>query len=468
MQHKHTLHKKRFQQHKIYRKKRDSNIIQIVAPLMISVLFIIALSLFTQESEKRGVIDPLPQQHNAATDASATSAERQAVTDQAVQSAPQGGDAATYSLHVTVTDGTFTQSGRIVLHEHPEWLHTEKKLWTETTVINEQALAESLARDGIPGIRFVQNSTILSMETDKQKVLRATTTGIAHAGFQLDAAALAGDIAEAFAKNNQSISIQAPYTQPTVTMTDASGATKTLTLLATGYSDFAGSVPARTANVHKAIEERIRSIVVKKGDVFSLIPALDAPITVEKGWQEALGLFGGGAALTPGAGICQSATTLYRAALLAGLPIVEKKNHSLFVDHYEPLGIGLDATIFPYDVNGKNTAVNLRFKNDTPDDLYIQSHIEGDTVLVQLFGADDGRKALLEGPYFSISKNRPKGEIRPLSNHEIGWVRTINRADGTQVKQPIIATYAKPVWHSMMKKYEDARGMALLVPNNYQ
>ena len=125
-----------------------------------------------------------------------------------------------------------------------------------------------------------------------------------------------------------------------------------------------------------------------------------------------------------------------------------------------------DATIFPYDVNGKNTAVNLRFKNDTPDDLYIQSHIEGDTVLVQLFGADDGRKALLEGPYFSISKTVRKVKSVP-SNHEIGWVRTITRADGTQVKQPIIATYAKPVWVPDDEKYEDARGMAF-VPNNYQ
>lgn len=469
MSNKHYTHKKHFHYHKIYRKKRNIQSLSVIAPLMITVLFVLALSLATSASEKRGLLQPLNEVHNAAPAATPAIASSTESVMEKLEPAPitPSTDLTSLSLFVTVRDGSRTSTGMIAVKDHPEWIHTEKGMWSEKTSIDPKAVEQTIASNGIAGIPLVQNSEILSIETDKNKVLRPVTSRLAKAGFSLNATEVSTAITNALLKNESTLTINAPYVQPIVTMTAEDGTVKTLTLLTTGYSDFAGSAPGRTHNVYKAIEERIKSILVKKGETFSLIPALDAPITVAKGWEEDLGLFGGGAALTPGAGICQSATTLYRAALLAGLPIVERRNHSLDVDHYEPYGRGLDATVFPFDIAGKNTAVNLRFKNDTPDDLYIQSYIEGNTVLVQLFGIDDGRKSLLEGPYFSISKNRPKGEIRALNNREIGWVQTITRADGTSTKKPIISTYAKPIWHSQMLKYVDAKGMELMVPDNY-
>jgi vancomycin resistance protein YoaR len=196
-------------------------------------------------------------------------------------------------------------------------------------------------------------------------------------------------------------------------------------------------------------------VVVPNGTIYSHVAMIDAPITLAKGWKEDLGLFGGGAALTPGAGICQSSTTLYRAVLLAGLPIVEFKSHSLFVDHYEFFGIGLDATVFP----GTH---DFRFRNDTGDDLVIQAYINYPTVTLNIFGKPTGRTVKMKGPYFAGSKNRPAA-LPPLSTHQIGWVREITYPDGKVTDEKRISTYAKPLWHSLTKKYIGADGAKLLV-----
>ena len=56
-----------------------------------------------------------------------------------------------------------------------------------------------------------------------------------------------------------------------------------------------------------------------------------------------------------GGGICQVSTTLFNAAFFAGLEIVERKNHSIYIDHYPK---GRDATV---SAGGPN----MRFRNDT-------------------------------------------------------------------------------------------------------
>jgi len=80
---------------------------------------------------------------------------------------------------------------------------------------------------------------------------------------------------------------------------------------------------------------------------------------------------------------------------------------------------------------------------------------------VHLYGTDDGRTSTLDGPYFAASKDRPAG-LRALSHYEVGWVRTVTFADGMQKVQPIISTYAKPLWRSLVKKYDGVDGMKLV------
>lgn len=361
------------------------------------------------------------------------------------------------SIVLTFSGATKSATGILLLKDHPQWIQLKDGIWADSYVVDATAIQASLEKGEVNELPLRKDSQILSTEMDPKNVLRAKVTQVARAGFVIDTASAAKQIADAFMNGQTTLILSATYSDPVVTQEMPDGTMKTYELLSTGYSDFLGSTPGRFSNVHKAINERISTIVLKQGEVFSLVPALDAPITLQKGWKMDLGLFGGGAALTPGAGICQSATTLYRAALLAGLPIVEKANHSLFVDHYELYGIGLDATVFP-------GVHNLRFKNDTGNDIIIQAYTDDPTAIVHIFGTKDGRTSILKGPYFPNTPAAKHPNVRALGRNEIGWTRTVTMADGSSRIEPIIARYAKPYWHSLMVKYGDAKGMALMVP----
>ena len=83
-----------------------------------------------------------------------------------------------------------------------------------------------------------------------------------------------------------------------------------------------------------------------------------------------------------GGGLCQVATTVFRAAIAAGLPIAERKNHAYRVVYYEPAG--KDATIYL-------PKPDLKFTNDTGEHILIQSRIEGDELFFDFWGTKDGR-----------------------------------------------------------------------------
>mgnify|MGYP001184942133 CR=1 FL=1 len=94
------------------------------------------------------------------------------------------------------------------------------------------------------------------------------------------------------------------------------------------------------------------------------------------GWKEAPVILKG--KLTPGigGGICQVSSTLYNAALLAGLDIVERRNHSLAV-HYLPTG--LDATY-------AEGYINFKFRNSTGKQLLVRTVVQDKKLTIKLFG----------------------------------------------------------------------------------
>jgi len=94
-----------------------------------------------------------------------------------------------------------------------------------------------------------------------------------------------------------------------------------------------------------------------------------------------------------GGGLCQVSTTLFRAALEAGLPIIERQNHSYRVSYYEP-PVGLDATVYL-------PKPDLKFKNNTPGYILVQGYVEENNLTFELYGTKDGRVAKLEGPFTS-------------------------------------------------------------------
>ena len=163
-------------------------------------------------------------------------------------------------------------------------------------------------------------------------------------------------------------------------------------LIGEGKSSFSHSIPGRVFNVNLA-STRINSTVVPPGETFSFNSAV-GDISRASGYQSAYIISGGRTVLGDGGGVCQVSTTVFRAALNAGLPIVERKAHAYRVSYYEQDSkAGIDATVY-------NPTADLKFLNDTGNHILIQSKV--DTVNlkmeVNIYGTNDGRVASITEP----------------------------------------------------------------------
>ena len=119
----------------------------------------------------------------------------------------------------------------------------------------------------------------------------------------------------------------------------------------------------------------ISGAVILPGEVFDFNQAVGER-TEERGYAPAPSLLDGETVDTVGGGICQTAGTLYMAALLADLEIVERSGHSR-PSSYLPLG--LDAAV---SWNGKN----LRIRNDTGYPIRVEAWMEEGRLRVRLTG----------------------------------------------------------------------------------
>lgn len=159
-------------------------------------------------------------------------------------------------------------------------------------------------------------------------------------------------------------------------------------LVGKGYSEFAHSIPGRIHNVTLAAA-RINGVLIKPGDTFSFNETL-GDVSALTGFQPAYVIKDGKTVLGDGGGVCQVSSTLFRAILNAGLPVIERKEHAYRVGYYEQAGVkaGLDATVF-------SPSVDLKFKNDTASYLLIQTKTDTKnlSLTIEFYGTRDGRRA---------------------------------------------------------------------------
>ena len=336
----------------------------------------------------------------------------------------------------------------VALHEHADWLQFDAADDGDSRfTVREANIANALARSPAASAPTV-HASIISPRSDG-KVLRAHASAFARAGFELNVTDASRMIARAIADGEEVASIPVHYAEPRLFYTNGSGAVAELSLLSSGVSDFHGSPSGRIRNIEKALNERVTNIIVPAYTDFSFNDAL-GDIDLNDGWKEGLAIFGGGTlAPVPGGGICQAATTLYRAAMLAGFPIIKRKSHSLYVAYYEKYGVGIDATVFP----GRQ---DLVFRNDTGHDLVIQSSTEGTMAYTNIYGVPDGRDVNLEGPYFSSTA--PKTVLvdgkRPLARNEIAWMRTTTR--GQHASSDLLVSRYKAIPKRLPAEYPNA------------
>ncbi len=161
-------------------------------------------------------------------------------------------------------------------------------------------------------------------------------------------------------------------------------------MIGQGVSNFTGSIPNRIYNVNLTAQ-KINGVLIPPGDIFSFNKTV-GDISAATGFKQAYVIKEGRTVLDDGGGVCQDSTTLFRAVLNAGLPVVARTAHAYRVGYYEQgFPPGLDATVF-------YPTVDFQFKNDTPGHILIQAYTSGLTLYVNLYGTSDGRVANLTTP----------------------------------------------------------------------
>ena len=130
-------------------------------------------------------------------------------------------------------------------------------------------------------------------------------------------------------------------------------------------------------NIGKSAEE-INGIIVKPGEVISF-NRLVGPADKEDGYKESTIIANGQFVSGYGGGVCQVSTTLYNAALLANLQIIERYNHSIYGQPTSYVPLGQDAAVF-YGYK------DLKFKNSLDQQIVIFSEVKPDHLIVTIWG----------------------------------------------------------------------------------
>jgi vancomycin resistance protein YoaR len=199
-------------------------------------------------------------------------------------------------------------------------------------------------------------------------------------------------------------------------------------LLGRGTSHFRGSIASRIYNI-KLAAGRINGALVKPGDTFSFVNTL-GDVSKLTGYQQAYIIQEGRTILGDGGGVCQVSTTFFRAALAAGLPILERRAHSYRVGYYEQDSPpGFDATVY-------YPTTDLKVKNDTPGHILIQSYVDTKTSLLvfEIYGTQDGRVTTTTKPKISDQIEPPPDLYQDDPTLPAGTVKQIDyRAWGAKV-----------------------------------
>lgn len=166
-------------------------------------------------------------------------------------------------------------------------------------------------------------------------------------------------------------------------------------ILGVGYSSYKGSPTNRIKNVRFAVKEKLNGMLIPPGETFSMVKALE-PFTIEGGYLSELVIKGNEIKPEVGGGLCQVGSTMFRAAMNSGLPIIERRNHSLVISYYNDHRNGkpgVDATIY-------DPAPDFKFKNDTNHHILITTEMNETTqeLWFTLWGTSDGRKAYYTEP----------------------------------------------------------------------
>ncbi|CAN5121943.1 VanW family protein [soil metagenome] len=172
-----------------------------------------------------------------------------------------------------------------------------------------------------------------------------------------------------------------------------------ITGLVASYQTFYGGEPNRIHNV-QLVSHLVDKHVIAPGQTFSFNGATGAR-TADKGFREAPVIINGELQTGLGGGVCQVSTTVFNAAYEAGLPIVSRTNHALYISHYPQ---GRDATVnFP--------DLDLKFRNDTDHWLLVRTWVGSSSLTFALYGTPVHRRVVSETKPLVVTGPAPTKKV---------------------------------------------------------
>lgn len=184
-------------------------------------------------------------------------------------------------------------------------------------------------------------------------------------------------------------------------------------------ANFSTSLAGRTRNQrHNArlAAAALDGVILPPGGEFSFNRAV-GPWTRDKGYKRAPVSYGGEMVISWGGGVCQVSSTLYNAALLAGLTVLERDHH-----RWAPLYVppGRDAAV-AYGL------ADLRLRNPYPDPVRLEARVHGDTLLCRFLS-----RTRLRVRYRILTELREKVPAPPLVRFDrhLPRGRQVRRAPG--------------------------------------
>jgi len=192
---------------------------------------------------------------------------------------------------------------------------------------------------------------------------------------------------------------------------------------------FAGSSPERIRNITTA-SAAFHGLLIAPGETLSMAEVL-GDISLDKGYAEALIIYGDRTIKGVGGGVCQVSTTLFRTALYGGFEILERHPHAYRVGYYEQgrgsPGPGFDATVFV-------PLVDFKFTNDTPFWLLSETYVYGTQLLWKFYSTSDGRQVQVSGGQVSEVIEAPKPLYKENPDLPEGKIEQIDfEADGMDI-----------------------------------
>nr|MBA2246786.1 VanW family protein [Chloroflexia bacterium] len=317
---------------------------------------------------------------------------------------------------------------------------------------NQEALAAGLRDRFTPEVDRAPTNAQVAWSDDQGVI--ATEPSVT--GITMMVPEFAAAVSQSFLNGHPNVDIPVVETRPEIDSANLA-ALKIDTLLATGDSNFAGGSAERDINIGVGTG-LLNGTLVRPGEEFSFNGAI-GEITADKGYVEAGVVVAERSGKEIGGGICQVSTTVFRAAILAGMPITTWNPHTYRLKGYEAdgWGPGYDASILQYGSTPEEWG-DFKFENATSGWLLVEAWTEYPRMFVRIYGENLGHTVEIVDEWQSdpitdnedleiVDESLGPGTIQqieyPLDGLEVGFTRVVKDASGAEVYNRAFVTKFK-------------------------